>query len=108
MSNKVKFKVMWRNDIVADVEVDYRSKKVRVINHTDNLIKRPFGINEKPTIKDLDEFLEGRCFPRDRVNCDQLLEDLGLKVYDPLSIVEITHGRQFDDYMWIKFQGGGI
>ena len=105
MEDKIKFRVMWRKEVVADVEASYKDSAVKVKNYTDNWIKRPFGNIENPTINDFDEFLESRCFPKDRVNCDQLLEDLGLKVYDPLSIVEITHGRQFEDYMWIKFDG---
>ena len=100
----MKFKYMHRNDCMADVELDAKNK-VTVINKTDVIINRPFGINEKPTLKDLDVFFEERCFPKARANCKQLLNDLGLDFYDPLAIVVKTHGRQWDDYNWIKFEG---
>jgi len=99
----IRFKYMCKNDCVADVEFD--SKKVKVINYTDDIINRPFGLNESPDLEDLEYFLESRCFPRSRANCKQLLRDLGLHCYDPLSICLITHGRQWDDYNWLLFEG---
>jgi len=90
---------------MSDVEVDMRNRKVTVINYTDNLINRPFGSIESPTMADLENFLEGRCFPKARANCQQLLLEMGLEHYDPLAIIMKTHGRQWDDYNWILFDG---
>lgn len=101
----LKFKYMWKNKVIADVEVNYFAKTVKVINYDDCRIKRPFGIVINPTIEQFEEFLESRCFPRTRYNCKQLLQDLDISFYDPLLIVQKTHGRQLEDYNWIKFEG---
>jgi putative transcriptional regulator len=96
---------MCRDAVMADVTVDYRSKSVHCVNHTEKMILRPFGIRNAPTIRDFERFLESRCFPRERRNCKQLLDDLGLDYYTPLGIVRKTHGRQMEDYCWIRFEG---
>lgn len=99
---------MYKDKEMAYVKVDYANKTVEVINYTDNILFRPFGVNTNPTLEDLDKFLESRCFPKDRMNCKQLLKDLGLVNYSPLLIVMKTHGRQFEDYCWVKFKGEDV
>lgn len=103
----MKFKYMWQNECVAEVEYDYKTETVSVVNHTDILIMKPFGNNLNPTWEDLDDFFESRCFPKSRGNAKQLLDDLGLGSigYDPHAIVEVTHGRLWDDYGWVLFEG---
>jgi len=96
---------MMKNQITADVEVDYETKKVKYTPHATNIYILPFGIQKKPTITDISRFFESRCFPRERRNCRQLLDDLGLDAYVPLDIVRKTHGRQLEDYCWIRFDG---
>ena len=100
----MKLKYMWKNDCVADIEYDFMSRKVFVINYTDVIWKRPFGVHLDPSFQDFENFLESRCFPKDRVNRDQLLEDMGLFAYSPYGIVKIMHGVQSDDYGWILFE----
>jgi len=99
---------MWKNECTAEVTANIHTKKVTVINHSEDWLLRPFGNNESPTIGDLFAFPESRCFPRARDNCRQLLDDLGLTAYDPLDICKITHGRQWDDYNWIQFDGEDV
>lgn len=38
---------------------------------------------------------ESRCVPRNRLDLKRRLDELGLKVYDPLRIVEKTHGIMY-------------
>lgn len=101
----LKFKYMWKSNCTADVTADIKNKKITVENYSDDWLMRPFGLNESPTMVDLDEFFESRCFPKSRHNCTQLLADLGLQVYDPLDICLVTRGRQWDDFNWILFEG---
>ena len=101
----LRFQYMERDKVTADVEVDYAAKSVRCIPYTTNVYALPFGVRQDPTIADVSRFLESRCFPRERRNCRQLLLDLGLEEYIPLEIVRKTHGRQLEDYCWIKFEG---
>ena len=101
----LRFQYLHRDTVVADVSVDRKNRRVTCINHTDDIVHRPFGRRTSPTMEDFANFLESRCFPRERPNCGQLLSDLGLTDYVPLSIVEKTHGRQLEDYCWIRFEG---
>jgi len=101
----LKFHYMHKDSILADVTVDYRNKNINCVNHTDDIFLRPFGTRSNPTMDDFFRFLENRCFPRERRNCKQLLADLELEYYSPLGIVRKTHGRQLEDYCWIKFEG---
>ena len=104
----LKFKYMWKNNCTAEVTADISTRKVIVVNHSNDWLMRPFGTNESPTLEDLNTFLESRCFPKSRHNCKQLLEDLGLQAYDPLDICMTTRGRQWDDYNWILFDGEDV
>jgi len=104
----MKFKYMQKNECMAVVEVDMKKGTVKVTNFTDDKIQRPFGYTDSPTLEDLEYFLEERCFPKSRANCEQLLKDLGLTHYDPLGICMATYGRQWDDYNWILFEGENL
>lgn len=100
----MEFDVLSRDRLISTVKVE--NNKVYLTNHTDgDILLRPFGVNEKPTIKDLEAFFEERCFPRERVNRQEILEALGLMEYNPLEIVKITHAVQLEDYVWIRFKG---
>lgn len=104
-TNIIEFDYMRENEVMAHVVVNYTEHKVTVENYTDDLIERPFGVNENPSIQDFENFLESRCFPKTRRNCKQLLRDLDLPYYSPILIVQKTHGRQYEDFSWIRFKG---
>lgn len=80
-----------------------RGSEVTFENYSDNVLLVAFGVRIKVTYKDLEEFYEDRCFPRERTNAKDLLHDLGLDSYDPEAICRKTHGMQFDDFMWLQF-----
>ncbi len=86
------------------IDVDLAAQRVRIRNYTDDLQMRAFGKIEKPTFKDYEEFLESRCFPRERDKMKLILRDLDLPFYDPLMIVRKTGGRMAEDRFWIKFE----
>lgn len=104
-TNIIEFDYMRKNEVMAHVVVNYTEHKVTVENYTDDLIERPFGVNENPSIQDFENFLESRCFPKTRRNCKQLLRDLDVPYYSPILIVQKTHGRQYEDFSWIRFKG---
>ena len=106
MPDVLRFQYMFRDEVMADVEVDYEKPfSIKVKNYTEDNLYKPFGIRDNPTMEDFDDFLVSRCFPKERRNCKQLLKDLGLINYSPYLIVRKTHGRQLEDYLWIKFEG---
>lgn len=99
----LKIEYMNSDKCCAEIFVDFQSEQINVINHTENLILRPFGIIKKPTWEDFMYFLEERCIPKERFMIKQVLKDLGLEQYDMLRILEKTEGRTGEDDMWMKF-----
>lgn len=76
--------------------------KVKIINFTDNMVSRAFGINEHPDWDAFTAFLEDRCMPRTRYGIREELKYMGLSVYDPFQIVAETNGRVYGDGQWLK------
>jgi len=101
----LRFQYLYKDEVTADVEIDYSNRKIIYQPYSDNIYILPFGTKRQPNMLDLNRFFESRCFPKERSNSKQLLQDLGVDTYDPLVIVKITHGRQLEDYCWIRFEG---
>lgn len=87
-----------RGNILTEIYVSYKDNKVTIVNHTDDLIDRAFGINEHPSIKDFERFLESRCVPRTRDRLKLYLDEIGVDYYNPLLIIEKTKGRMAEDH----------
>ncbi len=94
------------NKLSSVIWVDYRTNEVEVTNYTDDLVFRAFGVNETPTFNDFEDFLESRCFPKNRDHCKEVLRELGLDFYDPLDIVFKTNGRLAEDDCWLELLEG--
>ena len=93
--------VYLKEDLISKIFVN--NHNVTFENYIKNPLWLPFGIKKTVTLNDLEEFYEERCFPRERVNCKELLRDLGLDCYEPELICRKTHGVQFDDFLWLQF-----
>ena len=93
---------MCEDECCTAILVDFKNERIAVLNETDDIIHRAFGIKAKPTWEDFMEFLESRCFPRTRDHLRLVLEDIGIDSYDPLAIVEKTKGRMAEDLQWIQ------
>lgn len=102
-----KMDLMDDDKLCTEIFVNEKCRKIKIINHTDNLLWRAFGCIEEPTWEDYKYFLESRCFPRTRDRQKYILRDLGLVYYDPLSIIKVTQGRMAEDHQWIKLEMGG-
>ena len=100
-----KFYVMWKDKRVAEIKVDYKNEIVKLTNFDDDPLHLPFGVLTNPTYKDFEDYLEDRCFPRTRYDCKDLLNFLGVQHYEPYSIVKKTHGIQWEDFMWLTWDG---
>ena len=94
---------MFRQKVCTEIYVDFIGKRIKIINRTDDIMKRAFGKNEKPTWKDFEEFLEDRCMPRSRAYCKTILRRIGLDNFDTLRILEATKGRTAEDNQYINF-----
>lgn len=90
------------NKLSTRITVDYLTESVSIVNYTDDLIDRAFGINTTPTFEDYENFLESRCFPRTRDHLKIILKDLNLDFYEPIEIIKKTEGRLAEDDMYLK------
>lgn len=97
---------MNNNNINTIIDVDALNRKVSFKNYTNNLLLRAFGNKELVTYEEYESFLESRCFPKTRDNIKIQLDSLGVPFYDPLSIIEKTHGRMEDDENYIEIIRG--
>lgn len=97
------FDYMCKDELCSTVLV-YSDGSVFVKDYTDIMIKLPFGTwGSEADLKDVEEFLESRCFPRTRGNCKQVLKSGGIQFYNPLEICLKTEGRLSDDVFWLRF-----
>lgn len=101
----VKRKLFFSKDKVATaIDIDFQNEEIRIKNFTNNIFKRAFGINETPTWKEYQEFLEDRCIPRTRYGIKDVLRNLGLQDYDVEEYVKKTHAKTADDKDWVLLE----
>ena len=93
-----------KEDLCTRIFVSFLDEKVYIENFTDYMIHRAFGVNENPTMDDFNDFLEDRCYSRNRADIKEILKTLGLQFYDPLGMCEITKGRTHEDSQWMDFE----
>lgn len=100
----MRFNYRGRNgELFTEVYVNPLTKKVKVINHTDDFIDKAFGNNDDVTYADVLDFFESRTFPRNRENIDEILGQMGLSCYDPYRMCLVTKGKMAEDGCWIEF-----
>ena len=95
---------MYRTSVCTSIYVNFKDKRIRIINKTDDILHRAFGVKENPDWDDFMYFLKDRCFPESRGDKRMLLDLMGIDSYDPLQIVEKTGGRTYEDRQWMKFK----
>lgn len=93
-----------KDKLCTKINVNKEDKQISVENYTGIPIEMAFGINENPTWKDFEDFLESRCFPRERHHIQLNLKELGLSEYNPMEICKKTNGRHSKDQQWLEFE----
>ena len=93
-----------KDELCSVVTLNEQTGCVKTENFTNSILDRAFGINESPTLEDVEDFIEDRCFPRSRPNVKETLRFLGLDFYEPLEIVYKTHGVIHGDFYWLRFE----
>ena len=101
---KIWMNFMSYDKVMTEIFVDYKTKEVKIHNHTDFFLDRAFGVNEHPTFEDYKELLRDRCFPETRQLLKLHLKELGVPYYEPLLIIEKTKGRIAGDPYWIDIK----
>lgn len=95
---------MFNQNLCTLIDVDEKNQSVVIKNYTTSRQFRAFGANETPSFDDYTNFLEARCFPKERDMMKLALRELDLPFYDPLLIIEKTNGRMVEDDFWIKIE----
>ena len=94
---------MYKQKVCTEIYVDFENKQIKIINRTNDIMKKAFGVKENPTWEDFESFLEERCFPNSRALKKTILQRIGVDSYDPLQILELNKGRTADDNQYINF-----
>ena len=97
-----KYEYYDRDTLCSIIDVDFTTKQVRVENKVDSILDTAFGVNTEPTWDDFLIFLESCCIPRTRCGLNYYLDAVGVPEYDPIQLVEKTHGRMAEDHKWLK------
>ena len=95
---------MYKQYICTIIDVNIIKQEVKIKNFTNNILFRAFGVNEKPTFLDYNDFLKSRCFPETRDKIKLVLQELDIPFYDPFLIIKKTEGRMAEDDFWIKIE----
>ena len=94
---------MHERRVCTKIYVNFENEKVRITNSVSNPLYTAFGVIEKPTWEDFQDFLAERCFPKDRFMSKAILNQLEIQSgYDPLEIIRKTHGRMAEDNQYIR------
>lgn len=86
------------------IDVDVRTRRVKIKNFVSDTVFRAFGNNEHPSYEEYENFLESRCFPRSRDKMKIMLKELNLPFYDPFLIIQKTGGKMAEDNFWIQIE----
>ena len=99
---RVVYVYMDREEPATLIDACGATRRIKIINFTDDLISRAFGIRTEPSWEDYEAFLETRCMPRTRYGIREELRYMGLDFYDPVLIIEKTNGRVYEDSQWLR------
>lgn len=94
-----------REEPATVIDVCNFTQKIKIINLTDDMISRAFGIKEKPDWEDYEAFLESRCMPRTRYGIRDELKAIGIDFYDPFLIIQKTRGKVYEDHQYLSLMG---
>ncbi len=100
----VRLRYYYKRMLCTIIDVDEMKEQVEIHNYTDNRQFCAFGVNEHPSYQEYQDFLESRCFPRERDKMKIMLKALDLPFYDPFMIIEKTNGRMAEDDFWIEIE----
>lgn len=101
-----RFETFWRDEKTSDVDV--KSDKVYIKRFTTHPAKQIFCADEMSRFELGDIVLKSRCFDKNRPDCNELLEHMGLEDYDVYKICRKTHGIMVQDFIWFRYEGEDI
>ncbi len=100
----LRLRYMYENRLCTVIDVDVRTRRVKIKNFVSDTVFRAFGNNEHPSYEEYENFLESRCFPRSRDKMKIMLKELNLPFYEPFLIIQKTGGKMAEDNFWIQIE----
>lgn len=100
----LRLRYMYENRLCTVIDVDVRTRRVKIKNFVSDTVFRAFGNNEHPSYEEYENFLESRCFPRSRDKMKIMLKELNLPFYEPFLIIQKTEGKMAEDNFWIQIE----
>ena len=114
------YAMMWKNRRLGTFFEIYDRKRSFQIEFPDNILQElrsdevklghPFlklrlRLNSEGYIDDegVRLFISFRVMPKNRINCDEVLRELGLSEYDQYSIFKKNNGACLKDDLWVNF-----
>lgn len=100
----MKFQIMWKNEVIADIETYPNTEEVKIKRSS----SYPFFLNNTVNRRRIYEFIKSRCVEENRADIKEILNAMNLDEYNPWKMIRITHGVDWDDFYWIRFEGEKI
>ncbi|MBR1599611.1 MAG: hypothetical protein IJ661_11965 [Lachnospiraceae bacterium] len=107
-----KYDFMCATEKIGDFYVDHgvcgRSFKVILdtdLSNSNGFYDKLFVLQKNNIIDDkgVRFFIEHRVMPKARMNCNELLQEMGFSEYDQYEIFRYNSGACEKDYYWVKF-----
>lgn len=107
------YTLMFKDKIIGELKCDgvnFSFKLNEAIVDTKYLppILYPYDaldINYKPTSKDIKSWVEDRVVPEHRQGIEDILDKLGLNIYNAWKICKLSKAVSTDDYWWLASDG---
>ena len=87
------------------IKIDIKDGEViSAVSYTENPLLSVFPDKEL-TIADVYSFLESRCFENGRAELPRILKENDMTTNNPWEWCKKTHGVNYSDFYWIKYEG---
>ena len=102
---------MYKDEAIGDLCYDEYDYFLHITNYDLDWFKYPpiwdnyldYNVKEPYNNRKLKDFIEGKVVPECRSK--EIVEQLGLEVYDCWEILKLTRGVTVDDYWWLAKPG---
>ena len=98
------FTVYSKNIPVSSVIIN--ENKVKITSYTNNILLKPFPDNA--SLNTILLFMKSRCYEDGRVDLKKILDSFHMSNNDPIEWCKKTHGVNYSDFYWIKFNNENI
>lgn len=104
--NYDKFKIKWKDDVVAEVIMSQTEfKVVQNTRHQRSVFYKP---DSEVTRKDVVAFVRRQIFDEHNANAINILKELGMEMFSSWGVFRKTHGISDRNRFWVEFEGESL